>query len=305
MPRSIKKVTKKSAFKEEEVRDFYTHALDYAKKRQKQGIYLITAILIAAFFILSIYFYNQSQSKKALDIEAEAYQYFYGNDLPSDMKEEEKYKKALELFQDAYKIDSTGSIQLIIGHCYLKLGDIDNAIRAYNQFISKYPDSYLIPAAYQAISSAYVKRGSPDKALNALQDLSKFKGGIFKDTVLIKEAEIYENKGEKEEAQKKYEQIISEYPDSQWIALAKAKVKTDDKKEEASDKKDKRKSTTTGKDSETIEPSGEKKQDKDQDNKKTSDKQNTEKKLSVEKTQASESTEKKSESDDKTQQTEK
>ena len=290
MPRSIKKITKKSAFKEEEVKDFYTHALDYAKQRQKQGIYLITAILIAVLAILSIYFYNQSQLKKARDIEAEAYQYFYGNDLPSDMKDEERYKKALKLFQEAYNIDSTGSTQLIIGHCYLKLGDIDNAIRAYNQFIIKFPDSYLIPAAYQTIASTYVKRGSPDKALNALQDLSKYEGGIFKDTALIKEAEIYENKGEKEEAQKKYEQIISEYPDSQWITHARAKVKTDDNEKEASDKKDRRKSTTD-KYPETAEPSKVKKQD----NKETTGKQDTGKNLTEEKPQASEAPEKKSE----------
>ena len=307
MPRSIKKITKKSAFREEEVKDIYTHALDYAKQKQKQALSIVSGIVIFIIVAPGIFFFNQYESKKARAIEAEAYQYFNGEDLPSDMKEEERYKKALELFQKAYKIDSIGATQLAIGHCYLKLGDLDNAIREYGKFIDDYPDSYLIPVAYQAIASTYVKRGNPDKALDVIQDLSKFKGGVFKDTVLMKEAEIYENKGEKEEAQKKYEQIVNEYPESQWIAQARAKVKPDDNKKQTSDGKDTEKPAATvtpeeksGSDDATQKAEEEKKQDKTDE----TDKHDTNNATTEEKPAPSVAPENKPESDDTTQKNE-
>jgi tetratricopeptide (TPR) repeat protein len=243
MPRSIKKITKKSAFKEEEVKDFFTHAIDFIKERRKQAASIASVVLIIVIIAFSIFLYTRSQIKESNIIQAEAFQYYHGQDLPSEMKDEERYKKALGLFKKAEKVSPNSTNQLMIAHCYSQLGDRDNSVKAYNEFIKDNPNSYLLPVAYQKLASDYAKEENIDSALKFLEKLGSYKGGIFKDTALFKEAEIYESQGNKEEAQKRYEEIVNNYPDSLWTTQAQAKARKDEDKKQTAKPKETEKST--------------------------------------------------------------
>lgn len=234
MPKVIKKrLTKKIPLREEKSKGITTHAIDLIKfvrnlrGKRKEFILLLSALIIAISVFVGFKAYATSLTKKAYSIEMEAYNHYYGmiRSEKDPLTAEERWKKALELYTESFKIKPTSLRQFYIGNCYYKLTDYSNAINAYKVFIDKYPDEGLLPLVYQRLSSSYIKVGSIDDALKTLEILKNFKNRAFKDSALIEEARLYEARDMPQEAQKKYEELLKEFPASPWSAEAKSKLK--------------------------------------------------------------------------------
>ncbi len=91
----------------------------------------------------------------------------------------------------------------------------------------------MLPLVYQKLASAYIKVGKDDEALETLDTLSKFKGGIFRDTALILEARMYEAAGKHEDAVKKYSELVKDFPFSPWSTEANAVIEMEEGEESA------------------------------------------------------------------------
>lgn len=226
MPKAIKKrVTKKTTLQEEEVKGLVSHAMDFVREKKKTFILVssVAAAAIAVYIIIMLY--TASLTNKAYALEKEAFHYYYGINLKSSMQEDERLKKALELYQQSLKVKSTPVVLFYLGNCYYKLNDYSNAVKSYTSFIDKYPgEEGMLPLVYQKLAYAHVNNGKADDALKALQILEKFKNGVFKDTALIQQARLYETLGKPEDAKKKYEELIKEFPGSIWSSEAKSKI---------------------------------------------------------------------------------
>jgi tetratricopeptide (TPR) repeat protein len=236
MPKVIKKrVAKKKPVQENEVKSAALQALYKIKERQKHLI--IAVSIVAAVVILYVLFalYSSSLNKKAYSIEKEAYNIYYGAKSAEPMPDEEKWKKALELYEKSVDVKVTPTALFYLGNCYFNLGDYDNAIKEYNKFIDKFSsETGILPLVYQKLAPAYFRNNKNDKALETLDKLANVENGIFRDTALILQAGYYENAGEKEKALEKYREIITDFPDSPWSAEANKKVSAKEaKKSEA------------------------------------------------------------------------
>ncbi|MBI5409288.1 MAG: tetratricopeptide repeat protein [Nitrospirae bacterium] len=224
MPKIIKKrPDKKKAAQEPEVKTAALHALKAVKKRQRQVIIIVSVIAAVAVLIAAFMFYSSSQSKKAYALETEAYNIYYGAD--KTMPEQERWKKALELYQKAVHIKATPTALFYLGNCHYNLADYENAVKQYSLFVDKFGNaSGISPIVYQKLASAYFKTGKNDKALETLGKLAKVNSGIFKDTALLMEARHYESAGDAAKAQEKYKALVTEFPNSPWGAEANAKL---------------------------------------------------------------------------------
>lgn len=236
MPKVIKKrLTKKTRLKEEEVKSKAVETITLLKEKKRLLIYGLSALSLVAILVVIFIFYSFSMKRKAYAYERDAYNYYYSINLKSSMTDEERWKKALGLFQKAVETRATPVVQFYIGNGYFNLGDYENAIKAYNEFIAKYKnDEEILPLVYQKLASAYIKNGRGDEAIKTLNALAQFKNGIFKDTALSLEARYYETTGRQEEAVRKYKELVKDFPFSLWSAEAKAKIET---KEVRGDKK--------------------------------------------------------------------
>ncbi|HDH04354.1 MAG TPA: tetratricopeptide repeat protein [Nitrospirae bacterium] len=226
MPKIIKKrPARKKAVQENEVKSAALHALDKIKQRQRQ---VVTGVsVVAALIILYVIFalYSSSMSKKAYSLEMEAYNIYYSDASGESMSEEDKWKKALELYKQSVDIKASPTALFYLGNCYFNLGDYDNAIKEYNLLVDRFSsEEGMLPLVYQKLASAYFRTNQNDKALETLDRLAGVEDGIFKDTALILEAGYYEGAGEKEKALEKYREIITEFPVSPWSAEAGSKV---------------------------------------------------------------------------------
>jgi tetratricopeptide (TPR) repeat protein len=226
MPKVIKKrPAKKKPVQVNEVKSAALHALDKVKERQKLVIVGASAVIVIVFLFILFAWYSASTSRRASTLEQEAYRYYYGETAAEAMSDEEKWKKALELYRQSLEVKGTPSALFYAGNCYYNLKEFDNAIKEYIGFTERYSkDTAILPLVYQKLASAYLKTNQNDKALDTLGKLAKVANGIFKDTALILEARYYEGAGEKEKALEKYREISADFPLSPWSAEVKAKV---------------------------------------------------------------------------------
>jgi|GEM_PF-324241 len=228
MPKPIKKRvdTRQHILDEEKVKSIYQRAFDYYKTNKNMVIasILIMAIVLVAALIYSLF--SWSRESNVHQEEAKAYQLVY--DMPGDssITEKERLTKAVEHYKKALEIKQNRVILLSLGHTYFRLSEIDKALEVYDTFIKQYSNSKLVPVAYQMKVKAFEQKGDKQKTMEVLNELANYKNGLFKDTVFFKEAQMLEADGKKEEAIKKYEEIINIYPDSLLVGQAKAKVAT-------------------------------------------------------------------------------
>jgi tetratricopeptide (TPR) repeat protein len=238
MPKIIKKkVAKKKPVQENEVKSATLQALDALKKRQKQAIIAISAVVMIVILYTAFSVYSSSISKKAYSFEREAYSYYYAENIDKDISEKDRWKKAMELYQKSVNEKMTPTAQYYLGNCYFNLGDYDNAIKEYNVFVKKFKrEKGVLPLVYQKLASAYFKSGKNDKAVETLDKLTGVDSGVFRDTALILEARHYEKIGESEKALEKYRQISTEFPASPWSAEANVKISAEEAKKSSEEK---------------------------------------------------------------------
>ncbi len=239
MPKVIKKKTvKKTSVQDDDVKSVALQTVEALRNKQQQVLIGVSAIIIIFAIIVSISLYTSSQYKAARVIELEAGQFYYGEVIDDSMSQEDRWKKALELYQSAVDIKATPSALFYLGNTYSNLGDTENAIKQYEHFADKFSgDTGILPIVYQKLASAYFKTGQNDKALDTLGRLGKVDNGIFKDTALVLEARHRSGAGDADMALQKYREIMMEFPDSPWISEANAKISADEAEKAAKEKR--------------------------------------------------------------------
>jgi outer membrane protein assembly factor BamD (BamD/ComL family) len=118
--------------------------------------------------------------------------------------------------------------------CYYELGRYDDALETLKDFTERYSNEHeMIPLAYVMIAQVYQKKGETDEALKTLDAFSHFKSALYKDLALMESGRILEREGKLEEAQNKFNEITTRFPNSPFFEEAKAKAAVED-----SEKKD-------------------------------------------------------------------
>jgi tetratricopeptide (TPR) repeat protein len=230
MPKQIKKrITKSSAVKEDDVRSTALRALDLIKEKRKHLLIVLSVVVLASVLYLALYLYNSSIEEKAYSLELDAYNYYYGVNVDASMTEEERWRKALELYKQSVQTKPTPMARFYLGNSYYKLGDYGNAVKEYNTFIQTHGDEEeILPVLYQKLASAYFKINQTDKAIETLGALARTGNGIFKDTAIVLEARHYETEGQSEKAVEKYRELVSTFPASMWTNEARSKIELEE-----------------------------------------------------------------------------
>ncbi|MBS1112040.1 MAG: uncharacterized protein H6Q95_332 [Nitrospirae bacterium] len=241
MPKPIKKrIVKKTAVQEDEVKSALMRTLDAANERKRHLIIALAAVvgIVAIYIIFSVY--SASSKEKAYALETDAYKYYYGIDIKENLTEKERWGKALNLYKQSVDIKATPTARFYLGNCYYNLGDFDNAIKEYTSFIEKFgSQKEILPVVYQKLAAAYLKKNNNAKAIETLDKLAQLNNGIFKDTALALQARYYETAGESGKATEKYRELVKLFPTSSWSAEAKGKISREESaKKPASNKEE-------------------------------------------------------------------
>ena len=226
MPKVIKKrIAKKPADAEEEVKSKLAHLQDTLKERQKTVLKYGAIILVVVFAVTGFLFYAYSSQKKAKELEYEAYKIYYNVYQKQPLSREEQYRKALDIFKKAYDIRKSPVSLFYSAGCYYELGQYDDALNTLKEFAQRYSnEERFIPLIYQKMAMVYLRKGNINEAINAIDSMYNLKGDIYKDFALIEYARLLEREGKTEEAKKKYKELTTQFPDSPFSDEAKIKL---------------------------------------------------------------------------------
>lgn len=120
-----------------------------------------------------------------------------------------------EKIADDYGMTTAGnSSKYYLGVSYLRTGQYDKAIEALEDFDSD--DMFVSVLAIGMIGDAYMEKGNTDQAIEYYLKAARKNPNKLTSPVFLKKAAFaYEDKGQKDEALKLYEQIQTDFPESQ------------------------------------------------------------------------------------------
>jgi predicted negative regulator of RcsB-dependent stress response len=226
MPRAIKKKTKKKDVAAEiDVKDKFSDISNLIREKQKTFLTYGIAAVIVILAVMGFLIYNYMEKGSAGKLEYEAYKVFYNEYETVALPDEERYQKALELFEQAYGKHKSPRLLLYIAHSYDALGKQDEALKTLDEMIRKYPaEKDLVPLAYQKAASIHIARGNTDEALKTLDALYQSPGPVYKDYALIESARILDKQGKKDEAIAKYRELTQKFMSSPFLEEAKSRL---------------------------------------------------------------------------------
>ena len=234
MPKPIKKkAPKKKTASEDEVKEKLTDLRDTLQQRQKDFIKYIVIALAIIVIIGGYMIFSRQAGSKADRLRQEAYTVYHSPDRTGQAATGEKYQRALELFKESYDTRKSPVTLLYIAASYDQLGKDKEALETLKNFVDKYSqEETLLPLAYQKMASVYKKQGKLNEALETFNTLSSHQGDIYKDLALMESGKILEQMGKPDEAQKKYQELATTYPNSPFIEEALSKLPEKPEKKE-------------------------------------------------------------------------
>lgn len=230
MPKPIKKRTAKKQTAEIEVKGAISKIKDSIGKDRNTFLGIVAALIIVVFVIAGFFIYNSNAKTKAAKLEYEAYKIYYGLYQKQPMPREEQYKKAGELFEKAYNTKKSPVSLYYVANCYYELGRYEDALKSLKELNQRFPDDEkFVPLSYYKMAMASLKKGDNNEAIKYLDILYNYKGGTYKDLSLIESGRILESVGRIDEANKKYEELAKNFPQSPFIEEAKERLESNRK----------------------------------------------------------------------------
>ncbi|TAL22271.1 MAG: tetratricopeptide repeat protein [Nitrospirae bacterium] len=221
MPKPIKKKVVKKAGSEIEVGGVISKLKESAAKKKRVMVAAAGAVLIFAGAVSGFFIYNGIMKNKAQKLEYEAYKMYYGLYLTQSVAGEEQYKKALELFKQAYDAKKSPVSLFYIANCYYETGRYEEALNTLGELNRKFPDDErFVPLSYYKMAMVSLKRGENEEALKALDILYRYKTGTYKDLSLLESGRILEAMGKADDAKRKYEELTKNFPQSPFAEEA-------------------------------------------------------------------------------------
>lgn len=226
MPKAIKKrIPQKSDKPEEELQEKLSTLKDSLQQRRNVAlkVFFGALIIIGAALIYLIYSYNAGS--RADKLEREAYGIYHNKAASQTQNREEQFKKALDVFKKAYDTRNSPLSLYYIASCYYEIGQFDESLKALKDFSSRHSgEKEYLPLVYRKMATIYLRKGDTAGAKGSLDELYNLKGGVFEDFALIEYGRLLEKEGKTDEAAKKYQELITSFPESPYKDEAQVKI---------------------------------------------------------------------------------
>jgi len=222
MPKVIKKRIPKTEIEVAEISEIQSIFSKVFEERRKAvlsavGIIVAVAVVGTAWTLLRF-----NQTEKAAELEGTAITTYYAAETTPEEERETAYRKALDGFSAAAAVSETPTTMFYLAESHLKLGETDEAIKAFGDFLDTFPNTPLAPAVAARLAQLHHAAKRTDDALGSLQPVKN--AVVGGDTALSDMARILESEGRSEEALGLLKTIVASHPDSPWAAEARAKV---------------------------------------------------------------------------------
>lgn len=196
--------------------------------------WLVAGVAVAVISAVSVggfVWYKQQADRKAAEVLNEGVRSVTERPPDAPPRRPEEIQQAIASFRKVVT-EYPGSAAAphaayMLGNALSDLRDWDGAVRAYQDFLSRYGDHRLLaPLVYQRLAYAYLSQGKTEEAEKTFSTLLTMEGALNKDQALYELAKIDETLKRPEGALARYQEIMKDYPQSPFAAEASVRVKT-------------------------------------------------------------------------------
>ena len=224
-----RKIIKKKLKEPDEFISFTDHALRFILRHYRRIITggVIFGVLLAAFFL-----FQKWEEKR----EGEAYQ-FFGTALETYQRLDSPYREGtpadfkglIEKFDEVimkFPRTSSGRLSLLYkGNLYLKLGEFDEAIKAYETFLQKAgKEKFYKLLATEGLGYAHEGKKEYDKAVAAYERMLEMGEGLQAANAYLSKGRCYEKLGKKKEALESYKTFLQVAPKATMANIVSGRI---------------------------------------------------------------------------------
>jgi tetratricopeptide (TPR) repeat protein len=212
-----KKIIKKKLKEPDEFISFTDHAFRFISRHYRRIITggVILGVLLAAFFLFQKWEEKkEGEAYQSFGTALEAYQML---DSPSREGSPADYKSLIEKFDEVitkFPRTSSGKLSLLHkGNLHLKLGEFDEAIKAYDTFLQKAGKEKLYRLfAMEGLGYALEGKEEYEKAVRAYERMLEMGEGLQVANAHLSTGRCYEKLGKKKEALESYKTFLKVAP---------------------------------------------------------------------------------------------
>lgn len=211
--------TKRQA--EPKIKSLFDRAMDYLRERRGKIAPVVIAAAAIGIGIAAYTLIQSNRDAKASVLLSRAYEYYRpSSDGPAD------YIKALEQFTEI-KNNYSGTKSAAVAWFYaagslVNLGRMDEALKEYKGLADGRAGGKLISGlAYQRMGYLLAGQDKHDEAIKAFESAERLLGA---GPATMELARLYEQLGNKSEAEKKYKTIVERLPGTRWAFDAMTKI---------------------------------------------------------------------------------
>ncbi len=179
--------------------------------------------IIVLILILSLFFFqrwekkNEGKAYQMFNLAVETYQMV---NTPYREGTPQEYKNVLEKFNEAitnFPRTSSGRLSILYkGNIHLRLGEFEEAIKAYESFLKKAGEEKIYQSfAMEGLGYSYEGKKDYEKALNAYQKIIDLGENFKLENAYLGMGRCYEKLGKNKEALENYKAFLKIYQKSQ------------------------------------------------------------------------------------------
>jgi tetratricopeptide (TPR) repeat protein len=224
-----RKIIKKKLKEPDEFISFTDHAFRFISRHYRR---IITGGVILGVLLVAFFLFQWWEEKK----EGEAYQFFetalgtyqmldspYREGSPADFKGLiEKFDEVITKFPRT----ASGKLSLLYkGNLHLKLGEFDEAIKAYGTFLQKSGKERLYRLlALEGLGYAHEGKKEYEKAVEAYGKMLEMGEGLQVANAYLSKGRCYEKLGKKKEALESYKTFLQVAPKAMMANLVSGRI---------------------------------------------------------------------------------
>lgn len=215
--------------KELEKPDFFQSGIekvtDYISENKTRFYVIITAIVLAVLIAIGIYLYWNSYQTSAVEIYAKAQ-----DNLAKNQSKPETAKNSIVMFKELVdKYPQSWSAKMAryqMGNIYYNMGEIDNAITSYKDYISSTTtdNAGIKFLALTSLGYCYETKKDFTTALRYFEEAQKSNNIGFESIGYRNIARIYEQMNDKKKALENYQSALQKTTDPSMSLFIKRKI---------------------------------------------------------------------------------
>lgn len=187
-------------------------------------------VVMGAVALGGLLWWHHQQREEALVLLEQAQKLYADRPIDQPDRLKQNMEQAIELFQRIVKeypdTPSAGIALYLLGNALFDMGNVEQAIGAYRQFIEEYgSDEILLGFVYQRLGMAYLQQGEREKGIEVLSKVLSLPGATNKDQVLYELGKLQEMDGNTEQALAYYQELQNSFPYSPYANEADLRVK--------------------------------------------------------------------------------